>query len=963
MSIIPSRESPISDGSAGTIRQPDTVAQSMLNASVPYVDKHYGSADGIIDPTEYSYNYTDPVTGITVYLEHNSTILYVGLSGHTSGWIAFGWKNSTSDFATDGINGSDLVIGYAPGTPHLDYPRVTGSEPVTVHYQLTMRNGTVIQEGNLPADTSTRPVRDESLLQGYKNQIYGMRIGEKRHFVIPAAQGYTEESNQMYGEDLEFVIQLTRIGSSFINPAQASKAVYSYQRGISTFQHLPYANQSRILAANASDNGVTTQLEYFIRMNSTSSSGIPLFNETSVRYPLVLMFAATEDFTALPVQHSDWSYPLGVQLVPNAAPTLLLQSPRANESLAWVTNIGLNATDNTFVRRAFYKIDDGNWTKLHYNFLTSLWESMVDLSKYTNGTHSFRFNATDPSNLTSVVLVNLTINRPYISLLGMRLSVSRTLSDLLFHATQVVDVFTIVNNGSAPISAFELYLPAPYASNFLSLSAEDGSKKTLSAIQLNDVSGMIHWRIYLFEPVGFQESYTVKTTMNLQSVDTLKDFNANSYEISFLKYPVVPYVLTYASLSLGLRGGDTPLGPSPEGRANNLPPMKIESFTFLMQSYSPLIIASRVTDVTVDPWGWLSYQETVSLENAGPAKADSLVFTIPVYSSNIKIYDEVGLLTKSQMSITDASWNGTIDLKVNLKADRFGDSFWPGNHYTFYLEYRILASAHQQPTSNGGILTIPMGTMGDLRITKHIIDVILPFSVDALEVSKNYRLLYGIFDTTLRYTVYNTTAQNSPTISLRYLASVWVTARPLVFSLIIAFVAVAYIAYRKLRLPTASTTEAGPEVTPSGTKQSIAPPELLRKFATTYSKKTSLELDLEKLEDGLKRGKVKKREFMIREGDIKSQTDDVDKDLAALKNDVVSYGPKYRDMVAQLDLHEERIAGAKAGLNQLMIRRRKQKISAGAFERTRQDYLKAIKKAVAATDRILLSIQEEAGEL
>jgi hypothetical protein len=83
-------------------RQP-SLAQTFTNVSIPYVDAHYGFADGIIDPTEYAAQYTDPITGVEVYLEHNSSILYVGLSASTNGWIGFGWKNYTDSFSIDGL--------------------------------------------------------------------------------------------------------------------------------------------------------------------------------------------------------------------------------------------------------------------------------------------------------------------------------------------------------------------------------------------------------------------------------------------------------------------------------------------------------------------------------------------------------------------------------------------------------------------------------------------------------------------------------------------------------------------------------------------------------------------------------------------------------------------------------------------------------------------------------------------
>ena len=146
-------------------------------------------------------------------------------------------------------------------------------------------------------------------------------------------------------------------------------------------------------------------------------------------------------------------------------------------------------------------------------------------------------------------------------------------------------------------------------------------------------------------------------------------------------------------------------------------------------------------------------------------------------------------------------------------------------------------------------------------------------------------------------------------------------------------------------------------------RQTGAPPELLRDFANLYSRKTSLNMDLEKLETARRRGKVKKREFMIRERDIKSQLDKIDSDLPKVKEELSGYGARYRDMVSQLELHNERIEGAKAGLRQLLLRKKKQRISRVAFEKSRQDYLKTIQKATSAIDRTLLTIQEESGDL
>ncbi len=946
---------------AHNTQQDYSYAESMLNASIPYVDVHYGSADGIIDPTEYSYSYTDSATGVTIYLEHNSTLLYVGLSATTSGWIALGWQNYTSDFTSTGLNGSDLIFGCAPDEPHESYSRVTGIDVVTVHYKLFDRNGTLIQENDAPTDDSTTPIEDERLLQGYIDEIIGMRVGEERHFIIPAEEGYTTINHDMYGKDLEYVITLTRIGSNTNNPADASQIVYRDDYAIGTFQHLPDADQSRIVAANGSDDGTTTQLEYFIKMNSTDPNDIPLFNATDVQFPFTLMFGGSENFDELPVQHTDWANPLMVEFVGNTAPFIVVDSPTLDEVLGLVASFKINVTDNTYIRTAYYRIDDENWTQIFHNFQSDLWEVKVDLSKFEIGSHKVWFNATDVSNVTSTAIVNVTIDWPFTPLIGMRLDVDRSFVTRLYHNTRIEDQYLVRNNGTGPIGALEFFLPQPWPSYFLSVLAEDSAENELEIVQLDDINGMMHFRVYFIESVGFQESLAFTTTMTMHSLHNLVE--GNIYNVTYLKYPTVPYVLKTASMKVNFRSGDSIQGDIPDTDDINVAPMSNEEFDFSLRSYTPLIDAERTTQIVVDAWGWLSYSETISIENIGPSKENYFAFTIPAYAADLRIYDEVGTLAES-MPRGELMFNNTIELRIDLRSDRFGyDGFWPGHTYTFWIDYVIQASSYSDAIPSGSQLKVPIATFGEILVSKHTIDIVFPISTNLIETSGDYQLIYGVFDTSISYTVYNTTQENPLNIVLVYQVSIGAAARPILFALMAGFIALIYVMYRKVDLPEEIVGSGEEESTAIEAKSTGAPPELLREFATLYSKKTTLNLDLEKIEASRRRGKVKKREFMIRQKDIKSQMEKIDSQLPSLKDKLISEGARYRDIVAQLELHEERIEGAKAGLRQLLLRKKKQRISRAAFEKARQDYLKVIKKSTSATDRILLSIQDEAGDI
>lgn len=945
-----------------------TLAESVVNLSIPYVDDYYGLTDGIIDPTEYTYTYTDPVTGVNFYAEHNGTVLYIGLEARTSGWIGFAWQNYSDTFTSAGLNNSDVIVGYSPGAALGEYWRVLPTDAVTVHYILSLRNGTAIQEADYPDSSSVEPIGDLPALQVYKDAIIGMRIGETRHFTIPADQAYTQKGHALYGEDLVYDIELMRIFRSAVdrvdNPADQSQITYSDEYGTNTFQHRPDSDQTRILQADGSDNGTYTQLEFAILLNSTDIDDIPIFISTDIQFPFVFMFGNNEELNGLPVQHTYWSEPALANIEPNAPPALVIENPEDGATLEWVINLQLNATDD-WVKNAAYRIDQEDWNSLYYVLTSGFWEANVDLSEYAEGAHVITFNSTDISNATAVDSVNVVINRPFTPLLGMKVDVNRLFIPAAHFGSRVDDTYTVVNNGSAPISSIDVYLPGEYASNFLSMDAVDLDGNEVLLIRLEDSNGMLHWRLHFEDPIGFQEQYSFTTSMYMSSLFWLSNPQDWEYQLSFMRYPFLPYIIRNAEFALGFEQGGSLVSTEeiPDSTDHNLAPFTMNEFTVDLFLTNIHVVADRTTTVTVNAWGWLSYRETITIINTGANPLHATDFNIPAYSTSISIFDEVGILAVSQRNILHREFNETSTITINLDADRFGNGLESGFRYTFTVDYVIQTSSYQEAAANGNRLDIPMADLSDILVREHIIDVVLPSSVSLTDAADDYRIVYGIFDITLRYSSFNTTWKNPFSIEIVYTTTIGAAARPAIFSIMIGLVGLIYVALRKVELPEEVT---GPreddDVIDSQPKQVGAPSELLREFANLYSKKTGLNMDLEKLDAARRRGKVKKREYMIRERDMKQQVEEIDDKLPGLRADMISHGTRYRDLVGQLELQDERIEGAKAGLRQLLLRKKKQRISRVAFEKSRQEYLKTIQKATSASDRILLSLQEEAGD-
>ncbi|MHA2105307.1 MAG: DOMON domain-containing protein, partial [Candidatus Hodarchaeales archaeon] len=71
------------------------------------------TVDGVIDENEYLDDRLESVTGITIYLEHNNTHLFMGLSGPTIGWIAVGFNSQGNGMDNANLIMANVVDGVA----------------------------------------------------------------------------------------------------------------------------------------------------------------------------------------------------------------------------------------------------------------------------------------------------------------------------------------------------------------------------------------------------------------------------------------------------------------------------------------------------------------------------------------------------------------------------------------------------------------------------------------------------------------------------------------------------------------------------------------------------------------------------------------------------------------------------------------------------------------------------------
>ena len=282
----------------------------------------------------------------------------------------------------------------------------------------------------------------------------------------------------------------------------------------------------------------------------------------------------------------------------------------------------------------------------------------------------------------------------------------RTFHIGVYHEAQISDAITIHNNGSAPIGGIDWFLPGTLEPNILEFEAEDLNGKLLpmSLVEINN--GMLYWKIHFFEPIDFRGEYSLTVRMHMHSLHQNVEGTIGKFNITYPRHPIVPYVLSTSELKITSEPGDSIFGASPEGIKNNVEPMSTDEFSYVLTSNKPEVVGDRVTKITMDPWGWLSVKETVSIENIGTATDNLIRFKVPAFSTAITIYDEVGILARSQET-TEHDFNKSVNLVIELSSDRFGAlGFQIGDRYTFQIDYVVQIEGHQELTTEGNKLKI-----------------------------------------------------------------------------------------------------------------------------------------------------------------------------------------------------------------------------------------------------------------
>ena len=137
------------------------------------------------------------------------------------------------------------------------------------------------------------------------------------------------------------------------------------------------------------------------------------------------------------------------------------------------------------------------------------------------------------------------------------------------------------------------------------------------------------------------------------------------------------------------------------------------------------------------------------------------------------------------------------------------------------------------------------------------------------------------------------------------------------------------------------------------------PPDDVKSFVDAYEEKTRIKSQLESMESRLHKGKISRRRFKVRKKMLDGRLSTISRDLSSLHDKIRAAGPKYANMMRQLEVAETNLEGAERDIQRVEVRYRRGEVSKGAYGKLIDEYKHRRDEAEATIDSVILRFRDE----
>ncbi len=533
------------------------------------------------------------------------------------------------------------------------------------------------------------------------------------------------------------------------------------------------------------------------------------------------------------------------------------------------------------------------------------------------------------------------------------------------HAVEVRDGGLVIINDTIKLSAtseseeplqnFSMGFPFQYGSNLDYSFAYDASNPNTRHVVALDVGlgriGFYGINVVFSTPVDISDGGSYGFTVTYVFSNLTSQPSATEFDVDFPMYPSLVQEADTCNVTVILPSNANYTGESSHTFNETTVDTRIvlnhtksplESFTdepgtlgFVKSDASALIEANEIKrEITLDQWGNMFLSDLYHITNKAAETLSEIKLRLPQGAYDVSARD-----VSADLSVSFEGEELTIRLRTALEKDEAGK---------FTVTYQLPRKKYVgQYDGRDFELSFTFFEHFDWVIRKLFVTVALPEGAEYTNATVNsYSVQKNVFQQTVTFVFRNATPFHDLNFNFKYSHLVfWASFRPTLWIGVLAGVVAAIAAVWRAPKPAVPIVPV--------------PPKDLRSFVDKYGEKTRILRELELIERQARRGKISRRRYRVRKRTLESRVSVLSRDLTGLRQNIRTAGPRYADIMRQIEVAETELEGTETDIRRVKGRYRSGEVSAEAYRKLLQGYNRRRDRARTTIDSALLRLREE----
>jgi len=539
------------------------------------------------------------------------------------------------------------------------------------------------------------------------------------------------------------------------------------------------------------------------------------------------------------------------------------------------------------------------------------------------------------------------------------------------HAVEVREGGLVIINDTIRLSAtgeggeqlqnFSMGFPSQYGSNLDYCFAYDVSNPDERHVVVLDVGlgriGFYGINVIFDTPVDISDGGSYEFTVTYVFSNLIYQLSSIYFDVNFPMYPSLVQEANACNVTVTLPSNAEYIGSSRTFSETtvdtrlvlNHTKSPLESFTdepgtlrFSKSDASPMIEVNEIKrEITLDQWGNMFLSDFYHITSKAWGDLSNIVIQLPqgAYTSPTA-QDEYGDLKIEKQTANT--------YKITLQEEPTRPALQEGESKKFTVTCQLPWETYvNQQSWRDFELTFTFFENFDWTIRKLTVTVTLPEGAEYASATVSpYSIQKNVFQETVTFVFYNATPFHNLNFEFTYTHLVfWASFRPTLWIGILAAVVAAIAALWRAPKPAVP-------IVPVPTKD-------LRSFVDEYEEKTRALRELELLEQQALRGKIPRRRYRVRKRTLESRLSVLSRDLTGLREKIRTAGPRYADIMRQIEVAEIELDGVEMDIRRVEARYRRGEISTEAYRGLLHEYHRRMDGAKTNIDSALLRLREE----